>query len=95
MGEILFIGLLPLIIIGILFFLFWIIMLVDSATRKFKESSDKIIWVLIIILTGILGSLIYYLVVYRKDKTKSLVWFWKTLLIFIFAICFFTFLMFF
>ncbi len=72
---------LPLFLIGILFFVFWIIMLVDAATRKFKNDTDKVIWILVIVLTGIIGALIYYFVVYNKDKTKSIKWFWITLLI--------------
>lgn len=54
-------------------------MLVDAATRKFKESSEKIVWILVILLASFIGSLIYYFVVYRKYK--SLAWFWITLLI--------------
>ncbi len=70
---------LPLFLIGILGFVFWLITLIDSATRKFKNSSDKIVWVLVIVLTGLIGSLIYYFVVYSKDKNKSMKWFWWTL----------------
>lgn len=61
---------------GILFFIFWLIMLVDAATRKFKEETEKVIWILVILLTNLVGALIYYFVVYRKDK--SLKWFWIT-----------------
>lgn len=67
----------PLFLIGALFFIFWIIMLVDVASRKFKND-DKIVWILVVILVGIMGALIYYFVIYRKDK--SLRWFWITLL---------------
>jgi hypothetical protein len=53
-------------------------MLVDCATRKFKEDSEKIVWVLIIIFTQIIGALAYYFVIYAKHKSLS--WFWHTLL---------------
>ena len=69
----------PLIIIGILFFVFWIIILIDAVTRKFKEDSEKIVWVIVIIFASFIGALIYYFIVYRKYK--SLMWFWITLLI--------------
>lgn len=72
---------LPLIIIGILFTVFWIIMLVDAATRKFKSDSDKVVWILVIVLVGIIGALIYYFVVYVKEGGKSMKWFWITLLV--------------
>ena len=42
-----------LILAGVLCFVFWHMMLIDSITRKFKDSSDKIIWVLVNILVGI------------------------------------------
>jgi|SRR3989344_3680395 len=62
-----------------LFFVFWIIMIVDVATRKFKEGNDKIVWILVVILASWIGALIYYFVVYMKHK--SMKWFWITLLI--------------
>jgi len=71
---------LPLLLIGIMFFVFWIFMIVDAATRKFKDSADKIVWILVIVLTGCIGALIYYFVVHIKDKTKSMKWFWWTIL---------------
>ena len=73
--------LLPLFLFVILFFVFWIIILVDAITRKFKKDSDRIVWVLVILLTNILGALIYYFVVYNKEK--SMKWFWWTLLVLI------------
>ncbi len=81
-------SLLPLILIGILFFVFWIIILVDAVMRKFKESNDRLIWILVVILAGFIGALIYYFVVYFKDKSKSLKWLWITLLILILLECF-------
>lgn len=44
---------------------FWIWMIVDCANRKMKEN-DKIVWILIIVLIGILGAIIYYFVIKRK-----------------------------
>lgn len=49
-------------------FVFWILMLVDAAKRNFKQENDKLMWVLIIVLTGIIGSTIYYYVVKKPDK---------------------------
>lgn len=51
-------------------FVFWILMLVDCVKRKFKEGSDKIVWVIVIIFTQIIGAIIYYFVVKAKDKKK-------------------------
>jgi uncharacterized membrane-anchored protein len=69
-------------LVGVLFFIFWIIMLIDSITRKFRESTEKIVWVLVNIFTGIIGALIYYFIVYKKAK-GSLRWFWWILLVLI------------
>jgi len=58
-----------------LFFLFmigsialWIWMLVDCIKRDFKKEDEKIIWLLVIILVQVIGAIIYYFVVKRKDK---------------------------
>lgn len=40
--------------------LFWIWMLIDCASRKFKNDSDKIVWVLIILFSSFIGAFIYY-----------------------------------
>lgn len=83
---------LPLVLIGVLFFVMWIMMLVDSATRKFKNDTDKVVWILVIVLLGILGALIYYFVVFIKDDGKSLKWFWITLAVLFVLFVFFVFL---
>ena len=71
----------PLILAVILLFVFWLIMIIDSITRKFKESNDKIIWVIVNVFLGLLGALVYYFVVYYKDKNKSIKWLWWTLIV--------------
>lgn len=69
-GFVLFIFLIWLVIIiaCILLFIFWIFMIVDVAKRNFKSESDKIVWILVVILAGIIGALIYYFVIKRPDK---------------------------
>ncbi len=44
---------------GILGTIFWIWMLVDCATNEPSEGNDKIVWILIIALTHLLGALLY------------------------------------
>ncbi len=41
-------------------FVFWIWMLVDCATKEPSEGNDKVIWVLVIVLTNWVGALIYF-----------------------------------
>ncbi len=47
---------------------FWIWMLVDCLTREFDKESDKIVWAIVIIFVQLLGAIIYYFVVKRKDS---------------------------
>ena len=43
--------------------IFWIWMLIVAATKE-RSTGDKILWVLIIIFTHIIGAAIYYFVRY-------------------------------
>ncbi|MFH1290837.1 MAG: PLDc N-terminal domain-containing protein [Nanoarchaeota archaeon] len=54
--------------IAILSMVLWIWMIVDCAKRKFKNDNDKILWILVIVLAGIIGAIIYYFVVKHKNK---------------------------
>ena len=66
------------IIVAILIFSFWIVMLIDVLTKKFKDNSTKIVWILVIVFLNIFGALIYYFV--EDRKTRPLIWFWWSLL---------------
>ncbi len=46
----------------------WIIMLIDCAKREFKNSNDKVLWILVIILAGAIGAVVYYFAVKKKNK---------------------------
>ena len=46
---------------------FWIWMLIDCLKREFK---DKIIWVILLVFTGILGAILYYFLIKRKEDKK-------------------------
>lgn len=50
-------------LVGILFFAFWIWMIVDCAKRTFKNDIEKIIWLLVIVLGQWVGAIIYFIVV--------------------------------
>ena len=49
-------------------FSFWIWMLVDCATKE-EDKTQKIVWVIIIAVTGIVGAPLYFFV--RKLRRKS------------------------
>jgi len=42
--------------------IFWIWMLIDCATKEPSTGNDKLIWILVILLTHLIGALIYYFV---------------------------------
>jgi hypothetical protein len=46
----------------------WIWMLIDVAQRKFEVENDKTLWLLIVILGGGIGALIYYFMIKKKDQ---------------------------
>lgn len=52
--------------LAIFLFVFWILMIVDCATRKFKNDTDRVVWILILIFLGLIGAIIYYFVVKRN-----------------------------
>jgi hypothetical protein len=61
---------------GIFFFVVWVISLVDCAKREnleFPSPSDnsKVLWILIIVLAGGVGAIIYYFLVMKKMPRKK------------------------
>ena len=57
-------------LIAILGTIFWLWLLVDCIQRKLKSDNEKIVWVIILILLGLLGAILYYFVV-KVNKKKS------------------------
>ncbi len=47
-------------IINLILFVFWISQIIDCARRQF-DGSGKVVWMLVIILLGWIGALIYLL----------------------------------
>jgi Phospholipase_D-nuclease N-terminal len=43
-------------------FIFWIFMIIDVVKSEFRGENDKLIWLLVTILLGPLGALIYHFV---------------------------------
>ena len=41
-------------------FAFWIWMIVDCATKESNTGNDKVVWIIVIVFTQIIGALIYY-----------------------------------
>ena len=53
--------------IAIVSLVVWIVAIIEIAQSDFKGENDKIVWLLIVILVGIIGALIYY-AVGRKQR---------------------------
>ncbi len=66
--------LLPFILVGLLIplvtIVLWIYCLADVLKSTFREESDKIVWVLVIILVPLIGSILY-LVIGRNRKAPG------------------------
>ena len=48
-------------VLGIAAFGLWLWMLIDCITKEPSEGNDKVIWIIVIVLLGGLGALIYLL----------------------------------
>ncbi len=59
---------LAIIALAVFLTVFWILMIIDVAKRKFKNENDKIVWILIVILLSWLGAVIYYFVIKKDNK---------------------------
>ena len=56
-------------IIGILFFIFWIMMIVHAASNNIE---NKALWIVLIVIFQALGAIVYYFAVKRPfDKAKK------------------------
>ena len=56
---------------------FWLWMLIDCLKRqddmfKFGGNNAKLIWILVIIFTGLIGAVIYYFLIKRTDSRQDL-----------------------
>ncbi|MDH3734626.1 MAG: PLD nuclease N-terminal domain-containing protein [Gemmatimonadota bacterium] len=56
--------------LGALSSVFWIWMLIDCAKYEPRKGNDRIVWVLIIALTHLVGALIYYFA-RRPERIKE------------------------
>lgn len=55
-------------LIAIAGLIFWILMLIDCLQRKFENSTEKIIWVVVIIALSLLGAILYWAMVKNKKS---------------------------
>jgi len=46
--------------------IFWILMIVDCATRKRLSDGERVAWILVLVFLHVIGAFIYYVAVKRK-----------------------------
>jgi|GEM_PF-2586625 len=51
---------------------FSIIMLIDNIKRRFKNSEEQVLWLILQLIFGIIAAIVYYFVIYRKQKRVDL-----------------------
>lgn len=59
-----------LLLVGLGGLVLWIWMIIDCATKEPAEGNERLIWIIVICLTGWIGGLIYYFV--RRPKRIEL-----------------------
>jgi hypothetical protein len=59
------------VLLGLGFFVLWILVIVDIATKETDAENQKVIWLIIVVFTGFIGELIY-LLVRRPQRVKQL-----------------------
>jgi peptidoglycan/LPS O-acetylase OafA/YrhL len=52
-------------------FAFWLWMLIDAITKMPSGGNTKLIWILVLVFTGVIGALIYYFVQRPKNPPKT------------------------
>lgn len=50
-------------LISIAIVIFWIWMLVDCAKRKFRNTVEKVIWILVLVFISWIGAIIYLIII--------------------------------
>ena len=55
--------------IGVLGMAYWIWMLVDCVTKEPSEGNDRLVWVVVVVSTYIIGAAIYFFV--RRPQRRA------------------------
>lgn len=57
--------------LAVLVFALWIWMIVDCAKRKKFQNGDNVMWILLLVLTGPIGMILYYFMEVRRSGGKK------------------------
>ncbi len=71
-------GITELLVVLVLFFgvgvagtVFWIWVLIDCATKESSTGNDKVVWIVIVLFTHLLGALLYFFI-RRPQRIRDL-----------------------
>jgi hypothetical protein len=56
------------VVLAVLCFALWIWMIIDCAKKKKFENGDNVMWILLLVLTGPIGMILYYFMEVRRGK---------------------------
>jgi len=59
------------VVLSILSTAFWIWMLIDAARREFDDPNTKVLWIILLVLLGVVGAIVYYFVIKRKGPAVT------------------------
>mgnify|MGYP000930774452 CR=1 FL=1 len=60
-------------IVGLTFFVLWILAIIDVAKAEFKEQSSKTVWILILLFLGPIGLILYWIIgEHQKLKNRDI-----------------------
>lgn len=58
-------------ILAIVGFVFWIWALIDVIRRQFTNPSDKTLWIILVVILGYLGAILYLIIGRKKGTIPS------------------------
>ena len=59
---------LPVLLLVLAGFAFWIWMIIDCATKESSTGNDKLVWIIVIVFAQVIGALIYYFIRHRPRR---------------------------
>jgi hypothetical protein len=58
------------VVLAVLVFALWLWMIIDCAKKKKFQNGDSVMWILLLVLTGPIGMILYYFMEVRRGKGK-------------------------
>lgn len=58
--------------LAVALFVFWVWTIVDCVQRKFDNNNERLVWILLIVLLGLIPSVLYYFLVMRENNRGAL-----------------------